>query len=104
MRLKKVKVNEFQKYDIVLSPVITEKATMAAQYNQVTFKVARDASKPQIKQAVEQIFGVKVLGVNTLNQQGKTKRFRGRLGYRPAFKKAMVRLAEGQTIDVGTGI
>ncbi len=91
-------------YDILLSPVVTEKSTLGSEHNQVTFRVARSATKPQIKAAVESLFKVKVTGVNTLNQKGKVKRFRGRIGRRPGYKKAMVSLAEGQSIDVTTGI
>lgn len=102
--MTKVTVSKERMFDIVRSPVITEKATMGSEHNQVTFRVPLDASKPEIKQAVEGIFGVKVKAVNTLRQQGKTKRFRGRIGKRSDFKKAMVTLAEGQSIDVTTGI
>jgi large subunit ribosomal protein L23 len=91
-------------HEIVLAPVITEKATQGSAHGQVTFRVARDATKPEIKAAVEGLFGVKVRAVNTLRQQGKTKVFRGRLGERSDFKKAIVSLVEGQTIDVTTGI
>ena len=91
-------------YDILLSPVVTEKSTLGSEHNQVTFRVARNATKPQIKAAVESLFKVKVTGVNTLNQKGKVKRFRGRIWRRPGYKKAMVSLAEGQSIDVTTGI
>lgn len=87
-------------YDIVRAPVITEKATALSEKNQVVFRVAIDATKPQIKAAVEGLFGVKVLGVNTLIQKGKTKRFRGRPGVRSDVKKAFVQLAEGQSIDL----
>ena len=86
-------------YDIVRTPVITEKATAASDRNEVVFRVAIDATKPQIKVAVEALFGVKVLGVNTLVQKGKTKRFRGRPGQRADVKKAYVKLAAGQSID-----
>ena len=91
-------------YDIIRSPVITEKSTQGSMYNQVTFRVDRRATKPQIKQAVEELFKVKVTAVNTLNQQGKVKRFRGRTGRRNAVKKAIVTLAEGHVIDVTTGV
>ncbi|MBT5435062.1 MAG: 50S ribosomal protein L23 [Alphaproteobacteria bacterium] len=91
-------------YDIIRSPVITEKSTQGSMYNQVTFRVDRRASKPEIKKAVEELFKVKVTAVNTLNQQGKVKRFRGRLGRRNAVKKAIVTLAEGHMIDITTGI
>jgi large subunit ribosomal protein L23 len=103
-RAKTPKVTDFSRYKIILAPVITEKATLVSQYNQVTFKVASWATKPQVKAAVESLFNVKVDGVNTLNQKGKTKRFRGRPGQRSDVKKAIVRLAEGHTIDVSTGI
>jgi len=91
-------------YDIIRTPVITEKATMLSADNKVTFKVRVDATKPQIKDAVQQLFNVKVTGVNTINQQGKVKRFRGRIGTRPSYKKAIVTLAEGQTIDIMAGV
>ncbi|MBC6439605.1 MAG: 50S ribosomal protein L23 [Rhodospirillales bacterium] len=91
-------------YDIIRSPVITEKSTQGAVYNQVTFRVDRRATKPEIKKAVEELFKVEVTAVNTLNQQGKTKRFRGRMGRRSAVKKAIVTLAEGHVIDVTTGV
>ncbi len=91
-------------YDIIKSPVITEKATLGNENNQVTFKVAIDASKPAIKAAVEALFDVKVTKVNTLRQEGKVKRFRGRIGKRAEYKKAMITLAEGSSIDVTTGI
>ncbi len=91
-------------YDIIVGPVITEKSTRGAEFNQVTFKVTADATKPEIKQAVEALFNVKVTGVNTLILKGKTKRFRGIAGRRNDVKKAIVTLAEGQQIDVTTGI
>jgi large subunit ribosomal protein L23 len=91
-------------YDVILSPVITEKSTEASEANQVVFKVRLDATKPQIKAAVEQLFGVKVLAVNTLTRKGKTKRFRGIEGRQKDVKKAIVKLAEGERIDVTTGI
>jgi large subunit ribosomal protein L23 len=91
-------------YDVVLAPHITEKATLLSEHNAVVFKVAQDASKPQIKAAVEALFGVDVTGVNTINQKGKTKRWKGRPYTRSDVKKAIVTLAEGQTIDVTTGI
>ena len=93
-----------QHYDVILSPVITEKSTRVSEFNQVVFRVRTDASKPEIKAAVEKIFGVTVEAVNTLVQKGKTKRFRGRLGRRSDVKKAIVTLAEGQSIDVSTGL
>ena len=91
-------------YDVVLRPVVTEKSTQGSEHNQVTFRVARRATKPEIKLAVEGLFGVKVTKVNTLNMRGKVKRFRGRLGKRSDYKKAIVTLAEGQSIDVSAGV
>ncbi len=91
-------------YDVVLAPIITEKSTMLSEYNAVVFKVANDATKPQIKAAVEALFKVDVTSVNTLNQKGKTKRWKGRPYTRSDVKKAIVTLAEGQSIDVTTGI
>jgi large subunit ribosomal protein L23 len=91
-------------YQIIRSPVITEKATRLAEQNQMVFRVAIGATKPEIKAAVEGLFGVKVLAVNTLLQKGKTKRFKGRPGQRSDVKKAYVRLAEGQSIDLTTGL
>ena len=97
-------MSEVRHYNTILGPVITEKATMGSAYSQVTFKVAKDATKPEIKEAVEKLFNVKVKSVNTLVQKGKVKRFRGMPGRRPDTKKAMVTLEEGQTIDVTTGV
>ena len=91
-------------YDTILSPVITEKATMASQYNQVAFKVSINSSKPEIKKAVEKIFGVQVIGINTIRVRGKLKRFKGKIGRTSAFKKAIVTLKEGDTIDVTANI
>ena len=91
-------------YDVILAPVITEKSSMASESNQVVFKVRRDATKPEIKAAVEQLFKVKVLGVNTINRKGKTKHFRGVKGRQQDVKKAIVKLAEGEKIDVTTRI
>jgi large subunit ribosomal protein L23 len=91
-------------YDVIKSPAITEKATMLSANNQVVFNVARDATKPQIKAAVEKLFGVKVEAVNTLVRKGKFKRFKGRAAIQSDVKKAVVTLAEGQTIDVMTGL
>ncbi len=91
-------------YDIIVSPVITEKATMASEFNQVIFRVAPKATKPQVKEAVEKLFDVKVKAVNTLNRKGKTKRFRGVAGRQSDFKNAIVTLEEGSTIDVTTGL
>lgn len=97
-------MKESELYDIIVSPVITEKATLASENNQVTFKVAPHASKPQIKEAVERLFGVKVDAVNTLNKPGKIKRFRGIRGQQNGIKKAIVTLKEGHSIDVTTGL
>jgi len=91
-------------YSVIVSPVITEKATNGSQYNQVTFRVHKDATKPVIKTAVEKLFNVKVTAVNTHNRQGKTKVFRGRRGTRSDVKFAVVTLAEGSKIDVTTGL
>lgn len=91
-------------YDVILSPVITEKATAASEQNHVVFKVRRDATKPEIKDAIEKLFKVKVLSVNTSIRKGKTKRFRGIKGRQQDVKKAIVKLAEGDRIDVTTGI
>ena len=91
-------------YDVIRRPVITEKATMASEANALVFEVAMAANKPLIKEAVETLFNVKVKAVNTLVQKGKTKRFRGRPGRQKDTKKAIVRLAEGQSIDVTTGL
>ena len=91
-------------YDVIVSPVITEKATNLSELNKVVFRVAPGATKPQIKEAVERLFEVKVLAVNTLVTKGKEKVFRGRKGRRSDVKKAVVTLAEGQSIDVTTGL
>ncbi len=95
---------QLKHYDVVLSPVITEKSTMASEDNKIVFKVARDASKPEIKAAVEALFQVKVKSVNTLVRKGKVKRFRGHLGRQSDYKKAVVTLHEGHAIDVTTGL
>lgn len=91
-------------YDTIVAPVITEKSTRLGEFSQVVFKVRKEATKPQIKSAVEALFDVKVTAVNTLNVKGKVKRFRGTVGKRDDVKKAIVTLAEGQKIDVTTGI
>ncbi|MCQ0093716.1 50S ribosomal protein L23 [Roseovarius sp. M141] len=91
-------------YDVVRKPIVTEKATMASENGAVVFEVAIDSNKPQIKEAVEALFGVKVKAVNTTITKGKAKRFRGRLGKRADVKKAYVTLEEGNTIDVTTGL
>ncbi len=90
-------------YDVILAPHITEKSTLLSEHNGVVFKVANDATKPQIKEAVEALWGVKVTGVNTIVQKGKTKRWKGRPYKRSDSKKAIVTLAEGQSIDVTEG-
>ena len=102
--MSKLTLSKEQMYDIIRAPVITEKATMGSEHNQVTFKVPLDASKPEIKAAVEGIFGVKVKAVNTSVLKGKVKRFKGRLGERSDIKKAIVTLAAGHSIDVTTGV
>jgi len=91
-------------YDVIVAPHITEKSTLLSEQNAVVFKVSGDASKPQIKAAVEALFNVNVTGVNTITQKGKTKRWKGKPYRRSDFKKAVVTLAEGQSIDVTTGI
>lgn len=91
-------------YDIIRSPVITEKATLLSEANQVVFNVSKDATKPDIKRAVESLFGVKVKAVNTILRKGKLKRFRGRLGKQSDNKRAIVTLEDGQSIDVTTGL
>ncbi|MBI1220442.1 MAG: 50S ribosomal protein L23 [Rhodobacteraceae bacterium] len=91
-------------YDVIRKPVITEKATMASEANAVVFQVAIDSTKPQIKEAVENLFGVKVKAVNTTITKGKVKKFRGKPGVRNDVKKAYVTLEEGNTIDVTTGL
>jgi len=91
-------------YDIIVSPVITEKSTMVSENNQVVFKVAQTATKPEIKAAVEALFGVKVKAVNTLVRKGKVKRFKGLTGKQNDIKKAVVTLAAGQSIDFSVGI
>jgi large subunit ribosomal protein L23 len=91
-------------YDVILSPVITEKATMASEHNKVMFKVRSDATKPQIKEAIEKLFDVKVKKINTLTRRGKVKMFKNRPGQRSDVKRAIVTLEEGQRIDVTTGL
>ena len=95
---------EARHYDVVLAPHITEKATLASEHNAVVFKVANTATKPQIKEAVEAIFGVSVMGVNTINLKGKTKRWKGKAYKRVDQKKAVVTLKDGDSIDVTSGI
>jgi len=91
-------------FEVIRSPVITEKATALSEKGQFVFRVAIDATKPEIKASVEALFGVTVTAVNTLVQKGKTKRFKGRPGVRSDVKKAYVQLAEGQSIDMSTGL
>jgi large subunit ribosomal protein L23 len=91
-------------YDTVLTPVITEKSTIVAENNQIVFQVPLSASKPEITVAVEQLFNVSVMAVNTILTKGKTKRFRGRPGRRNDVKKAIVTLKDGDTIDIATGL
>lgn len=91
-------------YDVIVAPVITEKSTEASENNQIVFKVRNDATKPEIKAAIEALFQVKVTAVNTLVRKGKLKRFRGRLGRQSNVKHAVVTLADGQSIDVTTGL
>lgn len=91
-------------YDVIVSPIITEKSTLVSEANQVMFNVAADATKPEIKAAVEGLFGVKVKSVNTLVRKGKIKRFRGIKGRQSDVKKAVVTLVDGEAIDVTTGL
>jgi large subunit ribosomal protein L23 len=95
-------MREEELYDVIRAPLVTEKSTMVSESNQVVFKVAMSATKPDIKEAVERLFDVKVLAVNTLIRKGKMKRFRGVKGQQSDFKKAIVTLQEGQTIDITT--
>ncbi len=97
-------MREADLYDVIRSPVITEKATMASEFNQVVFNVTKTATKTDIKQAVEKLFNVKVIAVNTLVRKGKKKRFRGRLGQQSDVKKAIVTLVDGHSIDITTGL
>lgn len=91
-------------YQVITSPVVTEKSTRGSEQNKVTFNVSLDATKPEIQEAVEKIFSVKVTAVNTLRVKGKTKRFRGIMGQRSTRKKAIVTLAEGSSIDLSSGV
>ena len=104
VRKRKPVLSREAMYNIIRAPVITEKATMLSDHGQTVFRVAIDATKPEIKAAIEGLFGVKVLAVNTLVAKGKTKRFKGRPGKRSDVKKAYVKLAEGQTIDLSVGL
>lgn len=97
-------MTDLRHYDVIVSPAITEKSTMASEQNQVVFNVARKATKPEIKAAIEALFSVKVTAVNTLVRKGKIKRFRGTVGRQSDVKKAIVTLADGQSIDVSTGL
>ncbi len=97
-------MSDLKHYDTIVAPIITEKSTLASENSQVVFKVADGATKPEIKQAVEALFNVKVKSVNTLVRKGKNKRFRGIRGRQRDFKKAIVTLAEGHAIDVTTGL
>ena len=97
-------MTDLRHYDVIVSPAITEKSTLVSENNQVVFNVAKQATKPEIKAAVEALFGVKVTAVNTLLRKGKIKRFKGLVGKQKDVKKAVVTLAEGQTIDVSTGL
>lgn len=97
-------MTDVRHYDVIVSPVITEKTTMAADADQVVFNVAKNATKPEIKKAVEALFGVKVKAVNTLVRKGKVKRFRGIKGKQNDVKKAVVTLVDGESIDVTTGL
>lgn len=97
-------MTDLRHYDVIVSPAITEKSTMASEQNQVVFNVAKKASKPEIKAAVEALFSVKVTAVNTLVRKGKVKRFRGTVGRQGDVKKAVVTLADGHSIDVATGL
>jgi large subunit ribosomal protein L23 len=97
-------MSKFRHYDVIRSPVVTEKSTMASEHGQVVFDVAMDATKPEIKAAVEALFSVKVKAINTLVRKGKVKRFRGKIGVRNDVKKAIVTLVDGQSIDISTGV
>ncbi len=97
-------MTDLKAYDVIRKPVITEKSTMASEYNQVIFEVSKDASKPEIKSAIEELFKVKVKAINTVLTKGKTKRFKGRRYRRSDTKKAIVTLVEGDSIDVTSGL
>ena len=101
---KNVKLSQEQMYELIRSPIITEKSTIISEYNQVSFRVPLEATKPEIRAAVEGLFDVKVKAVNTIVQKGKVKRFRGHLGKRSDFKKAIVTLVDGDSIDITTGV
>lgn len=97
-------MTDLRHYDVIRTPAITEKSTFVSEFNQIVFNVAKDASKPEIKAAVEALFNVKVKAVNTLVRKGKTKRFKTTIGKQQDVKKAVVTLVEGQTLDVTTGL
>ena len=97
-------MTDLRHYDVIVSPAITEKSTMASEQNQVVFNVAKKATKPEIKAAVEALFGVKVTAVNTLVRKGTVTRFRGTIGRQSDFKRAIVTRVDGQSIDVATGL
>ena len=97
-------MSKFSNYDVIRAPVVTEKSTLSSEHGQVVFEVAMDATKAQIKEAVEGLFSVKVKAVNTLVRKGKVKRFRNTRGERKDMKKAIVTLVDGQSIDISTGI
>ena len=101
---KTISLHKERLYQVITSPIVTEKSTQGSEHNKFTFNVALDATKPEIKAAIEEIFKVKVNAVNTLRVKGKTKRFKGRLGQRSDRKKAIVTLAEGNSIDIGSGL
>ncbi len=103
-KISKPSVSQERMYDLITAPVITEKSTMGSEHRQVTFKVPMDATKPEIKAAVEGLFKVKVTAVNTLITKGKTKRWKGKPYKRTDMKKAIVTLADGDSIDVTSGI
>tara|TARA_Y100001970_G_C14218313_1_gene851006 strand:+ start:541 stop:849 length:309 start_codon:yes stop_codon:yes gene_type:complete len=102
--VKSKHISQERMYEIIRSPVVTEKSTFISEYNQIVFNVAIDSSKREIKEAIEALFKVKVKNVNTLRQNGKIKRFKGTVGKRPESKKAFITLEEGNSIDVTTGI
>jgi len=102
--LRDKKPSRERMYELIRKPVITEKATLLSEFNQVTFTIPLDAHKFEVKWAVETLFSVKVKNVNTLRQKGKIKRFKGRLGKRNEYKKAVITLLEGEAIDVSSGI
>jgi len=101
---KPTTVSSERAYELLRAPIVTEKSTRGSEFGQVTFEVPLDASKPEIKLAVERLFEVQVRAVNTIRVKGKTKRFRGRPGKRSDYKKAVVTLAEGQSIDLAAGV